>query len=50
LASLAKTCIAGLVGGGENILEEVGEPPPRQEMANGRFYAAKSFAIGSKGK
>jgi len=72
LAPLDKTRSAGLVGGGEDILEKVdcedtrrsggpsqckaGEqsepvgpkaPPPNQGVPKGRFYAAKSFAIGS---
>ena len=47
LAALAKTRIAGLVGGGEDILGKVGEPPARQRMPKGRFYAAKGFVIGS---
>ena len=47
LPSLDKTRFAGLVGGGEDILEKVGEPPQNQERAKGRFYAAKNFAIGS---
>jgi hypothetical protein len=48
LAALARTRMAGSAGGGEDILEKVGEPPPVQEMAKARFYAARSFAIGSE--
>lgn len=47
LASLARTRIASSIGGGEDILEKVEEPPPSQEMAKGRFYAARIFASGS---
>jgi hypothetical protein len=49
LASLDRTRIAGSVGGGENILEKVEEPPPSQELAKGRFYAARIFVSGSQG-
>ena len=48
LAPLARTGYAGSCGGGEDILNRVDEPPPRQEAAKGRFCAAGSFAIASK--
>ncbi len=47
LATACQNLLAGSIGGGENILEKVEEPPPRQGSPKGRFYAAKNFAIGS---